>query len=213
MTDIFDRSLDDVNVEISDNKVEKGADVNITAKDPTMSSVVIAAGWKASSFHSSDLDIDVSCFLLDKNDKTRVNEDFIFYNNEMDIDESVVHNGDNLTGAGEGDDETISIDLKKIPYDIFKVMFVLSIYRGEEKDQQMSNVRNGYVRLINASNGQELLRYDISPEVADSQGETAMRVVSLNREGPKWHFYALGELVKGGLAQVATDYDIIVHKG
>jgi len=213
MTDIFDSTLDNVKVEISDNKLEKGGEVNITAKDPTMNNIIVAVGWQLNSFDADSLDVDVSCFLLDKKGKTRVDEDFIFYNNLTDMDESIVHNGDNLTGAGDGDDETISIDLNKIPFDINKVMFILSIYRGEEKGQQMSSVRNGYIRMINTSNGQEMLRYEISPDVAESQGETGMRVASLNREGPKWHFEAVGELVQGGLAEVATEYDIIVHAG
>ncbi len=213
MTDIFDRSLDNIKVEISDNKMEKGDDINITAKDPTMTNIIIAVGWTLNSFDADTLDVDVSCFLLDKNGKTRMDEDFVFYNNLKDIDESVVHNGDNLTGAGDGDDETISIDLNKISYDISRVEFFLSIYRGEQKDQQMSSVRNGYIRLINTSNGQEMLRYEISPDVAESQGETGMCVASLNREGPKWHFEALGKLVQGGLEEVATEYDIIVHAG
>ncbi len=213
MTDIFDPTLDNIKVEISDNKVEKGDDINITAKDPTMKNIIIAVGWQLNAFDADSLDLDVSCFLLNKNGKTRMDEDFVFYNNAKDIDEAVVHNGDNLTGAGEGDDETISIDLNKISYDISKVMFVLSIYRGAEKDQQMSSVRNGYIRMINTSNGQEILRYEISPDVAGSKGETAMLVASLNREGPKWHFEAVGELVHGGLGAVATEYDIIVHEG
>lgn len=213
MTDIFDRSLDDIKVEISDNKIEKGEEVNLTSKDPTMKNVIIAVGWQLNSFDADALDIDVSCFLLNNDGKTRMDEDFVFYNNLQDIDEAVVHNGDNITGAGDGDDETISIDLNKIPYEIIKVMFVLSIYRGEEKGQEMSSIRNGYIRLINVSNGQEMLRYEISPDVEISEGETAMRVASLNREGPKWHFETIGELVKSGLEEVATEYDIIVHAG
>jgi len=213
MTDIFDSSLDNVKVEISDNKMEKGDDINITAKDPTMTNIIMAVGWTLNSFDADSLDVDVSCFLLDKDGKTRMDEDFVFYNNLKDMDESVVHNGDNITGAGDGDDETISVDLNKVSYDINKVMFVLSIYRGEEKDQQMSSVRNGYIRMINTSNGQEILRYEITPDIVESQGETGMRVAALNREGPKWHFEAVGELVQGGLAEIATDYDIIVHAG
>ncbi len=213
MTDIFDRSLDNVEIEISDNRIEKGDDVNITSRDPTMTNIIIAVGWQLNSFDTDPLDLDVSCFLLDKNGKTRMNEDFVFYNNLSDIDEAVVHNGDNLTGAGDGDDETISIDLNKVSYDISRIEFVLSIYRGEEKDQQMSSVRNGYIRLVNTSNSQEILRYDISPDIQESRGETAMRVAALIREGSRWHFEALGELIHGGLAAVATEYDIIVHAG
>lgn len=213
MVDIFDPSYDvEVDIKVSDNKMSKGDNVNITAKDPTMTSVVIGMGWQLNAFDADTLDLDVSCFLLNKQMKTRQNEDFVFYNNLQDFDEAVVHNGDSLTGAGEGDDESISIDLTKIPFDITKVMFVFSIYKGEEKEQSMLSVRNSYIRLINASNGQELLRYDLNEDVQD-QTETAMLAASLNREGPKWHFEAVGEFVEGGLAQVATDYDMIIHAG
>lgn len=212
MVDIFDPSYDnDVDIKVSKNLVAKGDDINITAKDPTLSNLVVGVGWTLNAFDADTLDLDISCFLLNKEGKTRVDEDFVFYNNEDGCDGAVHHNGDNLTGAGDGDDETISIDLNGVPYDVVKIMFVFSIYRGEEKDQGMGSVRNGYLRLINASNSQELLRYDINEEV-DGRTETAMLIASLNREGPKWHFEAVGEFVEGGLAKVATDYDIIVHQ-
>lgn len=211
--DIFDDSLDDVKVEVSDNKIEKGQDVNLMEKDPTMSSVLIGVGWVLNAFDADTLDLDASCFLLNNEGKTVKDEDFIFYNNLEARDGAVVHNGDNLTGAGDGDDESISIDLNEIPFEITKIMFVMSIYKGEEKDQQMSSIRNPYIRLVNASNSNEIVRYNVAPDMSASDGETAMLVASLNREGPKWHFEAVGQLVEGGLAKIATDYDIIVHTG
>ncbi len=213
MVDIFDTSYNkDVQVKITDNRIKKGEDVNITAKDPTMTNIVVGVGWQLNAFDTDTLDLDVSCFLLDKDGKTRKDDDFVFYNNLEGCDGAIVHNGDNLTGAGDGDDETISIALNNLPYDVLNVMFVLSIYRGEEKDQGMGSVRKGYLRVLNASNSQELLRYEISADVEESK-ETAFLVASLNREGPKWHFGAVGVLCEGGLAKVATDYGMIVHTG
>ena len=213
MADIFDSAYnEDVEIEVSDNKVGKGEDINLTAKDPTLTNLVVGVGWDLNAFDSDTLDLDVSCFLLNKDDKTRVDEDFVFYNNMEGSEGAIVHNGDSRAGAGDGDDETISIDLNAIPYDVSKVMFVLSIYKGEEKEQTMANLRNSYIRVINASNSQELLRYELTEDVQGST-ETGMLVASLNREGPKWHFETLGNFVEGGLAQIATNYDIIVHKG
>ena len=212
MVDIFDSSVDlDAEVEVSDNKLLKGEDVNLTAKDPTMTNIVVGVGWHLNAFDADTLDLDVSAFLLNKEEKTRVDEDFLFYNNLEAAEGGIVHNGDNLTGAGDGDDETISIDLNAIPFDVVKIMFVLSIYRGEEKEQGMGSVRNAYLRVVNAANSLELLRYETN-EDAEGKTETAMMVASLNREGPKWHFEAVGECVEGGLGQIATDYDIIIHK-
>ncbi|PCJ97883.1 MAG: chemical-damaging agent resistance protein C [Zetaproteobacteria bacterium] len=213
MVDIFDSSFDsDVDIEISDNIITKGDEVNLTAKDPTMSKILVGIGWDLKQFDVDTLDLDVSCFLLNKDEKTRVDNDFVFYNNLEASDGAVTHNGDNRTGAGDGDDESITIDLNGIPFEVVKVMFVLSIHKGEEKEQTMASLRNAYIRVVNASNGQELLRYELNDDVKRST-ETGMLVGCLNREGPKWHFVAVGTLVQGGLAEIARDYDIIVHTG
>tara|TARA_R110001592_G_scaffold29350_14_gene106706 strand:- start:7798 stop:8442 length:645 start_codon:yes stop_codon:yes gene_type:complete len=211
--DIFDPMLDNVEVEVSDNKITKGEEVNLTQKDPTMTNIMVGVGWILNAFDADTLDLDVSCFLINHQQKTVYDEDFVFYNNLEARDGAVVHNGDNLTGAGDGDDESISIDLNAIPFEITKVMFVMSIYKGEEKEQEMSSVRKPYIRVVNASNGFEMLRYDVGIDMQESKGETGMLVASLNREGPKWHFEAVGQLVEGGLAKIATEYDIIVHTG
>ena len=212
-SDIFDPELDDIDVEISDNRIKKGEEANLMEKDPSMTNVLVGVGWVLNSFDADSMDLDVSCFLLNNEGKTVVDEDFVFYNNLEARDGSVVHNGDNLTGAGDGDDESISIDLNGVPFEVTKIVFVMSIYKGEEKEQQMSSVRSPYIRVVNASNSLEILRYDVSEDMQESKGETAMLVASLNREGPKWHFEAIGELIEGGLAKIATDYDIIVHVG
>ncbi len=213
MADIFDSNLDNVEIEVSDNKIVKGDDINLTAKDPTLNNIMVGIGWQLNAFDAETLDLDVSCFLLNKDGQTRIDEDFIFYNNMDACDGAIIHNGDNRTGAGDGDDETITMDLNGIPFDVVEVMFVISVYRGAEKDQSMAGVRNGYIRVLNASNGQEMLRYVLDEDAQDANNETAMLVASLVREGPKWHFKALGQPAEGGLAQVATDYGIIVHTG
>lgn len=212
MTDIFDPTLDEVDVEISDNKVEKGEDINLNRLDPTLTRVLIGVGWRLNAFDADSLDLDVSCFMLDKEDKTKANDDFVFYNNLNGAGGAVVHNGDNMIGAGDGDDETISIDLNGLSFDINRVMFVLSIYRGEEKDQTMKTVRSPYIRLMNEDNGQELLRYEVAEDITECE-ETAVYVAALERMGPKWHFKPLGEIATGGLAKVAEGYDIIVQTG
>ncbi len=213
MADIFDSSFDsDLDIEISDNKIVKDEEVNLTAKDPTMTGVLVGVGWDLNAFDVDTLDLDVSCFLLNKDEKTRVDADFVFYNNTEGAEGAVIHNGDSRTGAGEGDDETISIDLNGVSFEVMRIVFVLSIYKGEEKEQTMASLRNSYIRIMNASDGQELLRYELS-EDAKGSADTGMLVGSLNREGPKWHFKALSESIPGGLAKIATDYDIIVHTG
>ena len=210
MADIFDSSLDNVNVEISDNKLLKSQDINLFSKDPTLKTLLIGVGWDLNAFDTDSLDLDVSCFMLDKNNKTRVNEDFVFYNNAEGTDGAIVYNGDNRTGAGDGDDETISIDLTGISFDIVTLMFTISIYKGIEKEQSLSQLRNCYIRVVNSANSHEICRYELAPDI-ENRKETGMLVACIRREGPKWHFEALGQPVEGGLATIATEYDIIVQ--
>ncbi len=212
MTDIFDTSYEEVNIEISKNRVSKGDDVNLMAKDPALKKVLIAAGWDLNAFDSDPLDLDMSCFMLNKEGKTRVNEDFVFYNNDQSAEGGVVHNGDSRTGAGDGDDESILVDFENVPFDIMRIIFVLSVYQGDEKGHYLSKIRNCYLRVVNNDNAQEIVRYELDDDFED-KNETAMIVASLNREGPKWHFQVIGDFVEGGLGKVATEYDIIVQGG
>lgn len=209
MVDIFEQEYDDAEIEIKKNLIVKGEEINLMQKDPTMQRLVVGAGWELNAFDTDPLDLDISCFMLNREGKTRVNEDFVFYNNFEGSDKAVIHNGDNRTGAGDGDDETITVDLNAIHFDIVELMFVLSIYKGEEKGQSLSKVRNGYIRIVNLDNSMEIIRYELDDDVA-GHSETTMLVAKLTREGPKWHFTAIGECVDGGLQKVATDYDIIV---
>lgn len=209
MPDIFDAAPETVEIKLADNSVAKGDDINITAKDPTLKSLHIGVGWDLNAFDTDALDLDISCFLLDKNMKTRKDSDFVFYNNMEGCDGAIKHNGDNRTGAGDGDDESIHVHLNDIPYDVTTIMFVFSIYKGDEREQALGKLRNSYIRIVNIENSQELLRFDLADALIDVK-ETTMLVASINREGPKWHFKALGEPMDGGLAAVATQYAIIV---
>lgn len=210
MVDIFDPNVDkEVKIELNQNALNRGDEINLNAKDPTLKSLQIGVGWDLNAFDTDPLDLDISCFMLNRQGKTRVNEDFIFYNNFEGTDKAVLHDGDNRTGAADGDDESMTVILNNVHFDIVQIMFVLSIYKGEEKGQSLSKVRNGYFRLVNRDTNIEIARYDLEKDV-DERKETAMLVGVLNREGPKWHFVALGECVDGGLRTIAEGYDIIV---
>lgn len=210
MVDIFDTTIDNVNIEIPKNYIKKGAELNLLSWDPSIKNLTIGLGWDVGTFEGNPVDVDISCFLLNKNEKTRVNEDFVFYNNLEACEGAVIHNGDNRVGAGDGDDESISIRLQGIPFDILRIVFVISIYRGDEKEEFLSKLRGAYIRIINADNELEVVRYDITPDLI-GVNESGMIIASLDREGPKWFFRALGQPVNGGLAKMATNYDIIVQ--
>ena len=103
----------------------------------------------------------------------------------------------------------ITVDLQGVPFDIIKLVFVISIYKGDEKEQRLGQVRNGYLRLVNGDTLHELARYEMSPDMEDKE-ETAMIVATLNREGPKWHITPTAEFVAGGLATIAKRYGLII---
>lgn len=189
------------------NKIQRGDELNVTRKDPTMTQIMIGVGWDLRAFESDPLDLDASLFLLDKNDKTRVDEDFIFYNNLVGSDGGVKHMGDSRTGAGDGDDEMIVVDLNLLPYDIMKISFVLSIYNMELKDHNFSMVKNVYFRVVNQNTGHEIFRYELDEELTGDEG---LIIGEMERIGTEWIFHAIGETVDGGLGKIADNYGMII---
>lgn len=183
---------------------------NLTRLDPTLRKLMIGIGWDVAGFNSEPPDLDVSIFMVDKNEQTRIDEDFIFYNNLKSPDGSIEHMGDNRTGAGDGDDENIRIDLEKIPYEVYRIYFVISIYEAELKKQSFKSVRNSFLRIVNEETGIELMRFNLDQEFIDSPDATAVNVGFLERSGPNWFFEGIGKMTNGGLKEIATQYGIIV---
>ncbi len=132
---------------------------------------------------------------------------FVFFNNLTSPDGSVQHTGDNLTGEGEGDDESIKVGVATVPADIDKIVFTVSIYDAEQRTQSFGQVRNAYIRVVNDANGQELARYDLTE---DASTETAMNFGELYRNGAEWKFRAVGQGYASGLAGIARDFGVNV---
>lgn len=210
--DNHDDTLDDdalfVTAEDQINRVTRGDELNITHKDPTIRNIKVGVGWDIKAFDINPLDLDASVFLLDKNDLTRVDEDFIFYNSMMGADGAVKHHGDSRTGAGDGDDEIINIELNTLPYDIVKIVFVLSIYDEDYQDHNFSMVKNVFFRISNHETEHELFRYELDEELC--AGHEGLIIGQLERIGMEWVFTAVGETVKGGLFTIAKNYGIVV---
>lgn len=192
------------------NIVKKGEYVDILRKDPTIRQTYVAVGWDMKAFEEEKIDIDLSCFLLDKSNMTRVDEDFIFYNNQSACDGAIKFKEDSRTGAGDGDDETLFIDLNGVPFDVIRIMIVLSIYDDSNTGMNFGMVRNVYLRLVNRDNGVEIARLVIDEK--DIAGHTAVHAATLIREGPKWYFEPLVQPTRGGLSAVAKGYGIIVRE-
>ena len=211
MSDIFDTRFEEEEVDVSDNSVEVGHTIDLTELDPTLRKIHVGFGWNVNNYSGESLDLDVSLFLLDKEDMTRENEDFVYFNNMETYNGGIQHQGDNRTGAGDGDDEIIMIDLSSIPFDIVKLVFAISIYKGREKGQTLGQMYDSYLRILNTETGLELIRFNMD-EIVEGRQETAMIAGIMNREGPKWTFIAQDECAEHGLAEFATRYGLTIAR-
>lgn len=207
-----DASETEVNYVSSDiTHIEIGDDIGLTNKDPTLKKIVVGAGWEVRSFEGEDPDLDLSCFIYNKDRQTRKDEDFVFYNNRQSEEGELKHLGDSRTGAGEGDDEAVEIDLQAFPFEVAGIMLVISIHDGEVLDQDLSMVKDMFIRIVNAETSQELCKLEIPDNYLAEKKGYAVKIGRIFRDGPKWRFHAATEVVhKGGLRTVATDYGIIV---
>lgn len=174
---------------------------------------LVGLGWDTNRYDgSADFDLDASAFLLGANGKVRSDDDFIFYGNLQSKDGSVTHTGDNLTGEGDGDDETLFIDFSKVPADVQKIAITVTIYEAQERGQNFGQVSNAYVRVARRSNendtvGIEELRYDLGEEFSI---ETALVVCEIYRQGADWKFNAVGAGYQGGLYALCKNYGVNV---
>ncbi|MFI8125191.1 TerD family protein [Acinetobacter sp.] len=185
----------------------KGGNVSLTKEAPGITKTTVGLGWNPRVTDGAAFDLDAIAFLVNENGKVRADHDFIFFNNLKSSDGSVVHNGDNRTGEGTGDDETLSVDLGKVPADVSKVIFAVTIYEGQARSQNFGQVANAYIRVSNDAGGSEIARYDLSE---DSSTETAMIFGELYKHGSEWKFRAIGQGFAGGLGPLAASYGVAV---
>jgi len=208
-----DDDIDDVDpnigfmTDIPAVRVNKGQELNLTKVDPTLRDITVGIGWDLKRFEGDPIDVDACLFLLDKNDKTRLDEDFVFYNNLVGRDGAVKHKGDSRTGAGDGDDEQITIDLMALPFEVVRIAFALSIYDLDLNSNNFSMVKNVYFRIVNNVTTHETFRFELDGDMGNG---TALLIGYLDRVGSDWVFSALGTPESGGLAKIATDFGIIV---
>ncbi len=186
----------------------KGQKVSLTKGNPGLKNVVVGLGWDVNAFDSgADFDLDASAFLLGANGKTAASTDFVFYNNLQHPSGAVTHTGDNLTGEGEGDDESIKVDLSKVPASVEKIAFTATIHEAEARRQTFGQVSNAYIRIYDENTNQELLRYDLGE---DFSIETAVVFGELYKHNGEWKFNAIGSGYQGGLAALCSSFGIEV---
>ena len=186
--------------------LSKGQKVDLTKSNPGLSKVIVGLGWDTNKYDGGqDFDLDSSVFLLNASGKASSEADFVFYNNTTGAGGAVEHTGDNRTGEGEGDDEQVKVDLSAIPSSIEKVSFAITIHDAETRAQNFGQVNNSYVRIVNESTNEELIRYDLGE---DFSIETAIVVGELYRHGNEWKFNAIGSGYQGGLGSLVKDFGL-----
>lgn len=188
--------------------LSKGQKVDLTKTNPGLTKVVVGLGWDTNKYDGGhDFDLDSSVFLLAENGKVSSDSDFVFYNNTTGGNGAVVHNGDNRTGAGDGDDETVNVDLANVPANVSRITFTITIHDAQARNQNFGQVSNAYARVVNPDSNEELIRFDLGE---DFSIETAVVVGELYRHGNEWKFSAIGSGYQGGLAALATDFGLQV---
>lgn len=186
----------------------KGQKVDLTKGNPSLSRIMVGLGWDTNKYDGgADFDLDASAFLCGANGKVNTDEDFVFYNNLKHKSGSVEHMGDNLTGEGEGDDEQIKVDLSKVPANVDKINFTVTIHEADSRHQNFGQVSNAYIRIFDEANNREIIRYDLGE---DFSIETAVVVGELYRHGSEWKFNAIGSGFQGGLAALGRNFGVNV---
>ncbi|MFJ4847654.1 MULTISPECIES: TerD family protein [unclassified Streptomyces] len=185
--------------------LSKGGNVSLTKEAPGLTAVTVGLGWDVRTTTGTDFDLDASALLVNAESKVVSDKHFIFFNNLKSPEGSVEHTGDNLTGEGEGDDEQVKVNLATVPAEVSKIVFPVSIYDAESRQQSFGQVRNAFIRVVNQADNNELARYDLTE---DASTETAMVFGELYRNGAEWKFRAVGQGYASGLRGIAQDFGV-----
>jgi tellurium resistance protein TerD len=185
--------------------LQKGENTNLSNAAPGMSKMVVGLGWNARGTSGEAFDLDASAFMLNAGDKVPSDANFIFYNQDKSPDGSVKYMGDNRTGDGDGDDETIVIELDRVPAGIEKIAVCVTIHQASERNQNFGQVSGAFIRCVDASTNQEVARFDLSE---DFSVETAVVFGAIYRNSGAWKFRAVGQGYSGGLQELCGVYGI-----
>jgi tellurium resistance protein TerD len=197
--------------------LQKGQRISLSKEAPGLTKIICGLGWDVikragggffSNFGNKageEYDLDASVICLNDAGKLIDNHNIIYFGNLSHPSGAIVHQGDNLTGAGDGDDEIIIIDLSRIPTTISKLVFVVNIYDCQARKQDFTQIENAFVRLVNTANNQELARFNLSGQ--DYQGMTGMVLAEVYRHNEEWKMAAIGNGVSvNGLSELVQSY-------
>ena len=185
----------------------KGQNISLSKTDPSLKNVLVGLGWDARSTDGQDFDLDASVFMATENGKVPSDRHFIFYNQLVSPCGGVEHTGDNLTGDGDGDDESVIVCLDKVQSNIKSLFITVTIHDAEARRQNFGQVSNAFVHIVNNDTSDEIVRFDLSE---DYSTETAMVFGEIYRHNGEWKFRAIGQGYTGGLYSLCQQYGVNV---
>jgi len=185
--------------------LQKGGNLSLEKAEPGLTNILVGLGWDPRATDGAKFDLDASAFLLNASGKIRGEHDFIFYNQLRSPDGAVEHTGDNRDGQGDGDDESIKIDLSKVAADVEKIAITVTIHDAVARKQSFGQVANAFIRIVNDQTAREVVRYDLAE---DASTETAMIFGELYRHNGEWKFRAVGQGFAGGLQAMCHQFGL-----
>ena len=187
--------------------LSKGQKISLTKDNPTLDELHVGLGWDTNPFEGAAFDLDAQVFRVKDDEKVPDNSFFIFYNQTKSPEGSVEHSGDNLTGDGDGDDESVSVTLSKVPANIKKLLFTVTIHEAQVRGQSFGQVKNAFIRVEDKKTGKELIRYDLSE---DYSTETSLVVGEIYRHNDEWKFTAVGAGYNTDLSGFCAKYGVML---
>lgn len=179
--------------------LEKGQKISLRKEDSSIKTVHVGCGWDA----GDNFDLDVFSFGLNEAGKLPNNSEFVYFNNKANSNGSVNHSGDNLTGDGDGDDEVMLVELDKVPEEITKIVFYVSIFKAIERKQNFGQVQNAYIRLLNSDNDNVVAKFDLTEDYSTS---TSILAGELYRHNGEWKFNSIGTGLKEEIDVFVAQY-------
>lgn len=190
-------------------KLKKGQKIDLTKNHPGLKSMLVGLGWNTSMSNSGqNIDLDASVFICDSQGNVSDERDFVYYNNPNHYSGGVNYSGDSKTGSSQGDDEVITLELNRLPQNIAKISFSVTIYDAARKRQNFGMVDNAYIRIVNMENNEEIMKFDLG---RDYSVETAVVIAEIYRHGDEWKFNAIGSGFQGGLGALCRNFGLDVE--
>lgn len=196
-----------ININSSNNQgviLSKGEKVSLSKFNSTLDEVNICLGWDV---NSDNYDLDSEAFMLGENDKVIGDDWFVFYNQPCSPDGSVIHSGDNKTGAGHGDDEIINIKLSKVNSNVHKIVFVVTINEAKERGHNFAGVSNAFIRVVDKNQNRELVRFNLTDYYSNV---TSMMVGEIYKKNNEWRFNPIGNGTNDDLLGLCIRYGVNV---